>query len=53
MIDYDDMPDAEWSLSRVDIKDIIDKYPDKVDDIIDRGKDVMIVMDTCRLILRK
>ena len=53
MIDYDDMPDAEWSLCRVDIKDIIDKYPDKVVDIVDRERDVMIVMDTCRLILRK
>ena len=53
MIDYDDVPDAEWSLSRVDIKDIIDKYPDKVVDVIDRKKSVVIVMDTCKLILRK
>ena len=52
-IDYNELPEAEWGLSRVDIKDIIDKYPDKVVDIVDRGKDVMIVMDTCRLILRK
>ena len=53
MIDYDEVPDAEWSLTRVDIKDIIDKYPDKVVDIIDRKKAVVIVMDTCKLILRK
>ena len=53
MIVYDEVPDAEWSLTRVDIKDIIDKYPDKVVDVIDRGKDVLIVMDTCKLILRK
>ena len=53
MIDYDDVPDAEWSLTRVDIKEIIDKYPDKVVEIIDRNKDVVVVMDTCRLILRK
>ena len=53
MIDYDEVTDAEWSLTRVDIKDIIDKYPDKVVDVIDRGKDVLIVMDTCKLILRK
>ena len=53
MIKHDDVPDAEWSLSRVDIKDIIDKYPDKVVDIIDRERDVVIVMDTCRLIMRK
>ena len=53
MIDYDEVPDAEWSLSRIDIKDIIDKYPDKVVDVIDRGRDVLIVMDTSKLILRK
>ena len=53
MIDYDDMPEAEWSLSRVDIKNIIDKYPDKVVDVIDRERDVVVVMDTCRLIIRK
>jgi hypothetical protein len=53
MIDYDDIPDAEWSLTRVDIKDIIDKYPDKVANIIDRERDVVIVMDTCKIILRK
>ena len=53
MIDYDDVPDAEWSLTRVDIKEIIDKYPDKVVEIIDRNNDVVVVMDTCRLILRK
>jgi len=53
MIDYDDVPDAEWSLSRVDIKDIIDKYPDKVVNVIDRERDVVIVMDTCKLIMRK
>ena len=53
MIDYDDIPDAEWSLSRIDIRNIIDKYPDKVVDVIDRGKNVLIVMDTCKLILRK
>jgi hypothetical protein len=53
MIDYDDIPDAEWILSRVDIKNIIDKYPDKVVDVIDRERDVMVVMDTCKLIIRK
>jgi len=36
MIDYDDIPDAEWSLSRIDIRNIIDKYPDKVvDDVLE------------------
>ena len=53
MIDYDDIPDAEWTLSRIDIKNIIDKYPAKVVDVIDRERDVVVVMDTCRLIIRK
>ena len=53
MINYDDVPDAEWALSRVDIKNIIDKYPDKVIDVIDRERDVVVVMDTCKLIMRK
>ena len=53
MIDYDDLPDGDYSLDRVDIKEIINKYPDKVVDVIDREKDVVIVMDTCKLILRK
>ena len=53
MIVYDEVPDAEWSLTRVDIKEIINKYPDKVVDIIDRERDVVIVMDTCRIVLRK
>ena len=51
--DYEEVPEAEWGLSRVDIKDIIDKYPDKVVNIIDRERDVVVVMDTCKLVIRK
>ena len=50
---YDDLPDGDYSLNKVDIKEIVDKYPDKVVDIIDRERDVVVVMDTCKLILRK
>ena len=50
---YEDLPDGDYSLTKVDIKEIVDKYPDKVVDIIDRERDVVIVMDTCKLILRK
>ena len=50
---YEDLPEGDYSLNRVDIKEIVDKYPDKVVDIIDRERDVVIVMDTCKLILRK
>ena len=53
MTTYEDLPDGYYSLTKVDIKEIVDKYPDKVVDIIDRERDVVIVMDTCKLILRK
>ena len=53
MTTYEDLPDGDYSLAKVDIKEIVDKYPDKVVDIIDRERDVVIVMDTCKIILRK
>ena len=53
MSTYDDLPDGDYSLNKIDIREIVDKYPDKVVDIIDRERDVVIVMDTCKLILRK
>ena len=53
MSTYDELPDGDYSLTRVDIKEIVDKYPDKIVNIIDRERDVVIVMDTCKLILRK
>ena len=53
MTTYEDLPDGDYSLTKVDIKEIVDKYPDKVVDIIDRERDVVIVMDTCKLKLRK
>ena len=33
---YEDLPQGEYSLNKVDIREIVDKYPDKVVDIIDR-----------------
>ena len=53
MTTYEDLPDGDYSLNKVDIKEIVDKYPDKIVDIIDRERDVVIVMDTCKLILKK
>ena len=50
MTTYEDLPDGDYSLTKVDIKEIVDKYPDKVVDIIDRERDVVIVMDTSKLI---
>ena len=31
---YEDLPQGEYSLNKVDIREIVDKYPDKVVDII-------------------
>ncbi len=47
------MPDGDYSLETVTIKEIINKYPDKVVDIIDRERDIVVVMDTCKIIMRK
>jgi hypothetical protein len=41
------------SLSKITAKSIVDKYPDKVVDIIDRERDILIILDTCKLIIRK
>jgi|TARA_R110000824_G_scaffold82802_2_gene207599 hypothetical protein len=50
---YEDLPQGEYSLNKVDIREIVDKYPDKVVDIIDRERDVVIVLDTCKILLKK
>jgi len=31
----------------------MNKYPDKVVDIIDRERDIVVVLDTCKIIMRK
>ena len=45
--------DGDYALETVTIKEIINKYPDKVVDIIDRERDIVVVMDTCKIIMRK
>ena len=52
-MDTIDLPDGDYNLTQVSVKELIDKYPDKVMDIIDRKKDVVIVLDTCKIIMRK
>ena len=47
------MPDGDYALETVTIKEIMNKYPDKVVDIIDRERDIVVVMDTCKIIMRK
>ena len=52
-MDTIDLPDGDYNLTQVSVKELIDKYPDKVMDIIDRKKDVVIVLDSCKIIMRK
>ena len=47
------MPDGDYALETVTIKEIMNKYPDKVVDVLDRERDIVIVMDTCKIIMRK
>ena len=53
MIETIDIPDEDYNLTQITIKEIIDKYPDKVMDVINRKKEVIIVLDTCKIIMRK
>ena len=48
-----DMPDGDYALETVTIKEIMNKYPDKVVNILDRERDIVVVMDTCKIIMRK
>ena len=48
-----DMPDGDYALETVTVKEIMNKYPDKVVDVLDRERDIVVVMDTCKIIMRK
>ena len=52
-MDTIELPDGDYNLTQVSVKELIDKYPDKVMEIIDRKRDVVIVLDTCKIIMRK
>ena len=51
--DQSKMPDGNYRLETVTIKEIMNKYPDKVVDVIDRERDIVVVMDTCKIIMKK
>jgi len=51
--DQSDFPDGDYSLKIINVKELLNKYPDKVVDVIDRERDTVVVMDTCRLIIKK
>ena len=39
----------QFRLGHITIKEIMDKYPDKVVDVYTEGKDAVMVLDTCRI----
>lgn len=40
---------TQFRLGKVSIKEIMDKYPDKVVDVYEEGKNAVMVLDTCRI----
>ena len=48
-----EFPDGRYRLENISIKEIMNKYPDKVMYAIDRKKETILVMDTCKIIFRK
>jgi len=40
---------TQFRLGNITIKEIMDKYPDKVVDVYTEGKDAVMVLDTCRI----
>ena len=42
-------------LENISIKEIMNKYPDKVikKGVIDRERDTVLILDTCKIIIRK
>jgi|TARA_R100000781_G_C4047818_1_gene116396 hypothetical protein len=53
MIETIDIPDGDYNLTQLTVKEFIDKYPDKIVDVVNRRKDVVIILDTCKIIMRK
>ena len=41
------------SRESINIKELMDKYPDKVVDVVDRERDIVVIMDTCRIVIKK
>jgi hypothetical protein len=47
------MPDGEYGIKNISMKEIIDKYPDKIIEVIDNKKTSILVLDTCKVIFTK
>tara|TARA_R110000822_G_scaffold19207_24_gene62768 strand:+ start:365 stop:556 length:192 start_codon:yes stop_codon:yes gene_type:complete len=40
---------TQFRLGNVSIKEIMNKYPDKVVDVKSEGKNAVLILDTCRI----
>ena len=47
--------DVHYLLKNITIKEIMNKYPDMVmkKGVIDRERDTVLILDTCKIIIRK
>ena len=53
MIDTIDIPDGDYNLKQLTVKEFVDKFPDKLVKVINRKKNVIIILDNCKVIMRK
>ena len=44
---------SQDKLKVISMKEIMNEYPDKVVDVINRKNDAVLVLDTCRIVFRK
>ena len=45
--------DNRYRLENISIKEIIDKYPDKYISTHQRGKNIVLTLDTCKIVFLK
>jgi hypothetical protein len=44
---------SQDKLKVISMKEIMNEYPDKVVDVINRKNDAVLVLDTCRIVFKK
>ena len=44
--------DNRYRLENISIKEIVDKYPDKYVETLQKGKNTVLVLDTCKIVFK-
>jgi len=44
--------DNRYRLENISIKEIVDKYPDKYVKTLQKGKNTVLVLDTCKIVFK-